>query len=206
VTASHWKTGEAGFDDRFDDDDEEMYLFGGDEDDEDEEAWQLRPEWLHPDCRNVCSALELGTCCKYPDNPLVGVAADLAGALDALLGRLGGDCAETAGELARMLKLVPGLLAQIHAILPRLNKTAVAQLLCPVGRLAGALDQVCDGGCPWACGDPLIPDRRAEFEPMIELVAECSVAVRTVLSQRTRRRRGYIPGDGFTPGSNAARR
>ena len=64
----------------------------GDEDTddiEDEIAWLLRPQWLHPDCRNACAALELGTCCKYPDNPLVRVAVDLAESVDRTLGRFG---------------------------------------------------------------------------------------------------------------------
>ena len=56
---------------------------------EDEIAWLLRPQWLHPDCRNACAALELGTCCKYPDNPLVRVAVDLAESVDRTLGRFG---------------------------------------------------------------------------------------------------------------------
>ncbi|MGH3215495.1 MAG: hypothetical protein ACRDL9_13065, partial [Trebonia sp.] len=59
----------------------------GTDDIEDEIAWLLRPQWLHPDCRNACAALELGTCCKYPDNPLVRVAVDLAESVDRTLGR-----------------------------------------------------------------------------------------------------------------------
>ncbi|MFZ0163585.1 MAG: hypothetical protein WAL12_08380, partial [Trebonia sp.] len=151
---------------------------------EDEIAWLLRPQWLHPDCRDACAALELGTCCKYPDNPLVRVAVDLAESVDRTLGRFGAvgavipgdesgnsasedsasgssaseDCAGPAAELARLFSAVPGLLAQVHAILPRLNATAIAQLLCPVGRLAGALDQACAYGCPWACRDRGVPD------------------------------------------------
>jgi hypothetical protein len=184
-----------------DDEDDEEYLFDDDEDDEydiqDEIAWLLRPRWLHPDCRDVCNALELGTCCKYPDNPLVRVAVDLAGSIEGTLGRFGegagisavegagdgsgGGCAGTASELARLFRSVPGLLAQVHAILPRLNQTAVAQLLCPVGSLAGALEQACSHGCPWACHDPGVPDRRAELEPLRPLLAECSAAIRTAL-------------------------
>jgi len=185
-----------------DDEDDEEYLFDDDEEDEtydiqDEIAWLLRPRWLHPDCRDVCNALELGTCCKYPDNPLVRVAVDLAGSVEGTLGRfsegagvsagdaagdgVGGGCAGTAAELARLFRSVPGLLAQVHAILPRLNQTAVAQLLCPVGSLAGALEAACSYGCPWACHDPGVPDRRAELEPLRPLLAECSAAIRTAL-------------------------
>jgi hypothetical protein len=185
--------------------DDEEYLFDDDEEDEydiqDEIAWLLRPRWLHPDCRDVCNALELGTCCKYPDNPLVQVAVDLAGSIEGTLGRFGdgagagvadgagagagndagSGCAGTASELARLFRLVPGLLAQVHAILPRLNQTAVAQLLCPVGSLAGALEAACTYSCPWACHDPGVPDRRAELEPLRPLLAECSEAIRTAL-------------------------
>ncbi|MFY9668822.1 MAG: hypothetical protein WAK44_12830 [Trebonia sp.] len=177
---------------------------------EDEIAWLLRPQWLHPDCRNACAALELGTCCKYPDNPLVRVAVDLAESVDRTLGRFGavgavipgdesgnsasedsasgdgaGDCAGPAAELARLFSAVPGLLAQVHAILPRLNATAIAQLLCPVGRLAGALDQACAYGCPWACRDRGVPDRRgrrAGLEPLRPLLAESAHALRAALT------------------------
>jgi hypothetical protein len=162
----------------------------GDEDTddiEDEIAWLLRPQWLHPDCRNACAALELGTCCKYPDNPLVRVAVDLAESVDRTLGRFGavGDCAGPAAELARLFSAVPGLLAQVHAILPRLNATAIAQLLCPVGRLAGALDQACAYGCPWACRDGGVPDRRGRrtgLEPLRPLLAESAHAIRAALT------------------------
>lgn len=180
----------------------------GDEDTddiEDEIAWLLRPQWLHPDCRNACAALELGTCCKYPDNPLVRVAVDLAGSADRAAGLLGEvSCADAAAELAACFRLIPGLLAQIHAVLPRLNQTARAQLLCPVGTLASALDQACGDGCPWGCDDPAAPDRREYFRPMIELVAECSIAIRAALGPQPRGqapipvapRRGPRPGPG----------
>lgn len=164
-------------DDEFGDDDDEESCF-----DEDEDDWRPRPEWLHPGCLNVCTALELGTCCKYPDNPLVRVAVDLAASVDRALGGFGnGECAAAATGLARLFRSVPGLLAQVHAILPRLNATAVAQLMCPVGRLAGALDQACGYGCPWACHDPAVPDQRAEFEFLRPLLAECLNGIRAAL-------------------------
>lgn len=169
----------------------------GDEGDEsgedDDEDWMPRPEWLHPECRSVCSALDLGTCCKYPDNPLVRVAVDLADSADRAAGRLGEvGCAESAADLARCFRLIPGLLAQIHAVLPRLNQTARAQLLCPVGSLASALEKACGDGCPWGCGDPAAPDRREAFRPVIELVAECLAAIRAALGP-SRRDRAPIP-------------
>jgi hypothetical protein len=150
----------------FDEDSYDDDFFGYDEDD-----WEPRPEWLHPDCRNVCAALELGTCCKYPDNPLVRVAVEFADAVDRTLrGAENEDRARIDAELTRQFRLVPGLLAQIHAILPRLTRTALAQLLCPVGLLAAALDQVRGDG-------------HAEFAPVIGLVAECSAAIRMTLGR-----------------------
>ena len=118
-------TGELGeLEDEFDPEDDDEFYF---DDDDDEADWRLRPEWLHPDCVNTCSALELGTCCKYPVSPLVRRAVDLA---------------DSAARISRerLLASVPGLLAQVHAILPGLDRTAVAQLSCPVGRLAVAAE------------------------------------------------------------------
>lgn len=156
--------------------DEDQDLFGKEEDQDD--RWP-RPEWLPPDCLNACFALEVGTCCKNPDNPLVGCAVDLADLVDLALRRVGNTgCDGPAAELRYRLKLIPGLLAQVSAILPRLNPTAVAQLLCPVGRLASAIDQVCGYGCPWACGDPDVPDRRREFTDFGPLLADCLSALR----------------------------
>jgi hypothetical protein len=138
-----------------------------------------RPPWLPADCVSVCFALDLGSCCKRPDNPLVGCAVDLADLVGQARRRVGGgDCARPAAELGYRLKLIPGLLAQVHAILPRLNPTAAAQLLCPLGRLADVIDQVTADGCPWACGDPDVGDRRAEFAQLRPLLADCSSALR----------------------------
>jgi hypothetical protein len=178
-------------------DDDEFFGY----EDDDDEGWVPRPEWLHPDCRSVCLALELGTCCKYPDNPLVRVAVELADGVDRAL-RLAADedgelpdaglpdaglpdtespdteSPETGllyAELTRQFRLIPGLLAQIHAILPRLNKTALAQLLCPTGMLAGALDQArVHGG----------RESATELTPVIELVAECAAAIRLALDRK----------------------
>jgi hypothetical protein len=163
-------------------DDDEFFGY----EDDDDEGWVPRPEWLHPDCRSVCLALELGTCCKYPDNPLVRVAVELADGVDRAL-RLAADedgelpdteSPETGllyAELTRQFRLIPGLLAQIHAILPRLNKAALAQLLCPTGMLAGALDQArVHGG----------RESATELTPVIELVAECAAAIRLALDRK----------------------
>jgi hypothetical protein len=147
----------------------------------DEIASLLRPRWLHPDCANVCTALELGTCCKYPDNPLVRVAVELADSVDRALGREG-----PAAELSRLFACIPGLLAQVHAILPRLNATAVAQLLCPVDRLASAVDQACPDGGPPACRDPRVPGGQSGFEPLLPLLGDCSTAIRAALGWRGR--------------------
>jgi hypothetical protein len=167
-------------------DDEDDGCFFDEEEDGRAPAWRRRPPWLHADCLNVCTALELGTCCKYPDNPLVQCAPELAESVDRTLRRFeGGDCTRAAAELTRQLSCVPGLLAQIHAILPRLNRTAVAQFLCPVGRLGAAVDQVRSYGCPWACDDPEIPDRRAEFEHLRPLA-------RRKLSRHPRRPRPAV--------------
>jgi hypothetical protein len=162
--------------DEFDDDFETDCFI--EEDDGEEDQWP-QPDWLPADCLTVGFALEVGTCCKSPDNPLVGCAVDLADLVEVALGRLGrADCVAPAAELGYRLKLIPGLLAQIHAILPRLNPTALAQLICPVGRLANAVDQACVHGCPWACGNCGVPDRRPEFGQLGPLLSECLSALR----------------------------
>ncbi len=148
--------GELGDDDEPDDDelyddepDDEFY----DDEDEDDD-WRLRPEWLHPDCVNTCTALELRTCCKYPVSPLVRRAVELA------------DCADRISR-ERLLTLVPGLLAQVHAVLPGIDRTAAAQLTCPVGRLAEAAEF----------------GPRAEFEPLLPLLEACAHALWAALNQ-----------------------
>jgi hypothetical protein len=176
MTTGPLMSGTDEFDGDFDDESDDEYLL--DSGDEDDDRFP-RPQWLHSNCLNVCFALEVGTCCKHPDNPLVGCAVDLADLVDLALRRLESpECKGPAAELAYRLKLIPGLLAQVHAILPRLNPTAVAQLICPVGRLANAIDQVCAHGCPWACGDPDLPDRRHEFREFGWLLADCRSALR----------------------------
>jgi hypothetical protein len=158
--------------DEFDDE----YLLDEDGDDED---GRPRPAWLHPNCLNACLALEVGTCCKNPDNRLVAVAVDLADLVDQSFRRLGNvECEGPDAELAYRLKLTPGLLAQIHAILPRLNPTAVAQLLCPVGRLADAIDRVRTYGCPCACENAEMPKLRPEYAHLAPLLSDCLVALR----------------------------
>jgi hypothetical protein len=141
--------------------DDEYFLDEDGDDEDDDDDWP-RPEWLHPNCLDACFALEVGTCCKNPDNRLVAVAVDLADLVDLSFRRLGNvECEGPDAELAYRLKLIPGLLAQIHAILPRLNPTAVAQLLCPVGRLAGAIDRL-----------------RPEYAHLAPLLSDCLGALR----------------------------
>jgi hypothetical protein len=104
---------------------------------------------------------------------------DLADLVDLSFRRLGNvECAGPDAELAYRLKLIPGLLAQIHAILPRLNPTAVAQLLCPVGRLANAIDRVCTHSCPCACEDADTPKLRPEYAHLAPLLSDCLVGLR----------------------------
>jgi hypothetical protein len=137
------------------DEDEDDFYFDDEEDD-----WLLRPEWLHADCVDPCAALDLGTCCKYPVSPLVRRALELADSLDQVLGEAGpGAC-----DLTGLLRSVPGLLAQVHAVLPSLDRTSAAQLTCPVGRLASSLG-------------PGVPLQRAESEALRPLVEACSDAL-----------------------------
>ena len=87
------------------------------------------------------------------------------------------DCGTPAAELGYRLKLIPGLLAQIHAIAPRLNPSAVAQLLCPVGRLAKRSTRRAGG----AARGPVvtrIPDRRPEFGQLGPLLSDCQSTLR----------------------------
>jgi hypothetical protein len=142
-------------DDEDDDENEEVFYFDDEEDD-----WHLRPEWLHADCVDPCAALELGTCCKYPVSPLVRRALELADSADRILREAG----PGAGDLTRLLRSVPGLLAQVHAVLPSLDRTSAAQLTCPVGRLAGSLGP---GG----------PRHGAGSEALQPLVEACSDAL-----------------------------
>ena len=157
------------------DDDESYFDEDEDEDerDEDEDDWRLRPEWLHPDCVNTCTALELGTCCKYPVSPLVRHAVDLA---------------DSAGRVSRerLLAAVPGLLAQVHAVLPGLDRTAVAQLTCPVGRLAVAAEFG-----PRPESEPLLP--------LLPLLEACSHALWAAL--RNQPMGGWIQPRGRSEGS-----
>lgn len=174
-------------DDFYNDEDylDEHYL-DDDEEEEEEERPDLLlwPQWLHPDCPDPCTALDLGTCCKYPTEPVVRRAVELADSVERTLSRAGREqCAVVAAGLARLFLSVPAVLAQVHAVLPSVSETAAAQLLCPVGRLSGALDQACAYGCPWACDDPEVPDRRAEFEPLGTLLEQCSDALRAAFTR-----------------------
>ena len=150
-------------------DDDEFFF---DEEDE-EDDWRLRPEWLHADCLDPSSALDMGTCCKYPANPLVSRATALADSADRAVGGVGelardDGCAVVNVELARLLVSVPGLLAQIHAVLPGMSRTSAAQLTCPVARLDG------------------VSGRRDELEPLHPLLEACAEALWAALAPRGR--------------------
>ena len=157
-------------DDDADDDDEEededVFYFDDEEDD-----WRLRPQWLHADCVDPCAALDLGTCCKYPVSPLVRRALELADSAERVLG----EARPGTGDLTRLLRSVPGLLAQVHAVLPSLDRTSAAQLTCPVGRLASSLG-------------PGVARHGAESEALRPLVEACSDALWAAL--RSHRRPG----------------
>jgi hypothetical protein len=157
-------------------------------------CWEPRPEWMHPDCVDPLIAVEHGTCCKYPADVLVRRADDLAEAVDHALSRFdptGDDCAETRRELARLLKALPGLTADVQAALPGANRIVAAQLLCPIGRLILlVLGLSLRSGCPWACSDHGAPDRRAGIAPLVPLLEECDAALWTVVLPRPRRRSG----------------
>jgi hypothetical protein len=182
-------------DDEFDDDEELRH-----EDDDDYfyndryGVWELRPEWMHPDCSDPRAALDYGTCCKYPADALVRRTLELTEAVEETLGafdRDGGDCARTAREIARLLELLPRLVAEIHASLPGGNQTVAAQLLCPVGRLILlVLELAGRSGCPWACDDPGTPDRRADLGPLTATIEDCDTALWEVILPQPRRSRG----------------
>jgi hypothetical protein len=182
------------FDDDDDDDDE---LFPDDDDDyfdDDLDGYRaLRPEWMHPECADPCAALELGTCCKYPAGTLVRRALDLAEAVDRVLNAFDGsdsECAQTARELAVLFDSVPGLVAEIRAVLPGADKTVAAQLLCPIGRLnLVSLELAGRSGCPWACDDHGAPDRRPVLAPLASLLEVCDEALWAAILPRPRRRR-----------------
>jgi hypothetical protein len=120
-------------------------------------AWWPLPAWMHPECVDPHLAVDYGTCCKYPADDLVLRALGLADAVDGTLTAFdvhAGDCQQAAGELARLLKSVPTLIAEIRPAMTDDNREAVEQFLCPVGRLnLLVLELSLRPGCPWACTD-----------------------------------------------------
>ena len=155
--------------------------------------WEPRPEWMHPECASTLLAQQQGTCCKYPADELVERALELAEAVDgALSGFVRGayDCPQAAGELARLLESVPGLVAEINAGLPATSRTVAAQLLCPIERLLLlGVELAGRRGCPWACGDHGAPDRRAVVAPLIRVLEECDEALWAAVLPKPRRQR-----------------
>jgi hypothetical protein len=156
------------------------------------DCWEPRPEWMHPDCVDPRAAVEQGTCCMYPADVLVSRALALAEAVDQTLStfdRGNGDCAMTRHGLAQLLETVPGLVAEVKAAMASADRTVAAQLLCPIGRLILlVLELSLRSGCPWACSNHGIPDRRAEIAPLVPLLEECDAALWTVVLPRPRRR------------------
>jgi hypothetical protein len=178
------------FDDDLFDPDDDNYIYN-----QQHGAWELRPEWLHPECVSTILALARGTCCKYPADALVSQALDLADAVERTLTGFddgNSDCAQTACELVRLMGSVPALVAAIRLALPAADRTTAAQLLCPVGRLILlALELANRAGCPMACTVHGEPDRRPGVAPFVSLLEECDETLwAAVIPQRPRRRRG----------------
>jgi hypothetical protein len=172
--------------------------------DDENDCWLPRPAWMHSDCVDRRFAVQNGTCCKYPADDLVLRALDLADAVDETLTAFdvstGSDCQQAAGGLDRLLKLVPGLIADIRLATADDDQEnddqeeVVTQLLCPVGRLnLLVLELSLRSGCPWACTDHGAPDRRAGLAPMVLVVDECQDALFEILTPRPRQRRGVSP-------------
>lgn len=185
----------------FDEDDDDELFFDEDDDEyfyDDPYGYRaLRPEWMHPDCVDPCAALEHGTCCKYPAALLVRRALDLADAVDQALRDFDnsdgddGDCSRAADQLATLFECAPELVAQIRAAVPAAGKTVAAQLLCPIGRLSLlALELAGRSGCPWACDDHGVPDRRPLLTPLIPLLEDCDEALWATVLPKRRGRRG----------------
>ncbi len=177
------------------DDDDEAFLDDDDYYDDQYGDRMPRPEWMHPECADPCAAMDHGTCCKYPADALVRRAIDQAEAVERALcafdaGERGdGECARTAGDLARLFDSVPGLVAEIRAALPAMDRTVAAQLLCPVGRLLLlSLELAGRNGCPWACGEHGAADRRPLLAPLIPLLEGCDEALWAAVLPRPRRR------------------
>jgi hypothetical protein len=140
------------------------YLDGGDDEDD-------------------CIARCLETCCRLSAEPLVRCAVNVADSVDRTMCRAGdGPCAAVAAELTRLLAVVSGLLAQVHAVVSGIGRTNALRLLCPLGRLSAALNQFRLRGCPRTCGHAAgVPDRRAELEPLGGLLQECAAAIQTAV-------------------------
>lgn len=184
----------------FDDDDDEDELFLEEDDDyfyDDRYGdLALRPEWMHPKCVDPSTAMEHGTCCKYPADLLVRRALGFAEAVDQALrmfdvGEGGQDeCKQAASDLTRLFECVPEFVAEIRAALPRMDKMVAAQLLCPIGRLSLlSLELARRSGCPWACSDHGAPDRRQALAPLASLLEDCDEALWAAVLPKPRRRR-----------------
>jgi len=156
-------------------DDEDYEYLADDEDDDD------------------CVARGLETCCRLSAEPLVRCAVNVADSVDRTVCRADeGQCAAAAAELTRLLAVVSGLLAQVHAVVPGISRTDAVRLLCPLGRLSVAMNQFRAHGCPWACGHPEgVPDRLAELEPLGGLLQECAAVIQAAVGFSRRPRWGW---------------
>jgi hypothetical protein len=176
-------------------DDDESMLYEDDDDyvyNQQFGIWQLRPEWMHPECVDPSRALEHGTCCKYPADALVTRALYLAEAIDQTLTGFddgNGDCARTARRLICLIECAPRLIGEIREALPTMDRTAAEQLLCPVGRLdLLVLELSLRSGCPMACTKHAA-DRRPGLGPFVPVIEECQEALWAAVLPRPLQRR-----------------
>lgn len=112
-----------------------------DDDDDECDCDYCSPQWLHPQCVHPCLAIDLGTCCMYPESELVREVTDAARTAAAIGDEImtGEDPEDAAARLEEALVPVPGLLDRIMAVLPGLHPVEAYQFICPVERMLGAI-------------------------------------------------------------------
>ena len=159
---------------RVGEDEEELFdlLDNYDTDAEDDDE-RYRPDWMHPDCVSACLALDLGTCCKYPASDVIGQLLGLADQTEAVTKRL--DCEEPESVLAliKLGELISIAVARVTAELPAMQRPELCQVVCPLGRISGAIEE-CFG---WGYGgqDFSQSDRR-RIDPMRAELRTCQNA------------------------------